>query len=110
MVLGTHSEVRPPDTRTRPRVRPRVVPQTVRYVAAFAAIGCTSKEAIARAIDMNVDSVSRALEGAQIGEPFIAASLSTLDKEENRELLALTGIEPTFHSIFEIVVAAPDGA
>lgn len=79
-----------------------MIVRRTRYLAAFAAIGCTSKEACARESELDTKSISRALSGATVGDLFMAQTIATLRKEEHRERLAEVEIEPTLDSLFEV--------
>lgn len=80
----------------------RVLVRRSRYLAAFAAIGCTSKEACARESGLDPKSIYNALKGDVVGNRFMAQTIAALQKDEHRTLLAEIGIEPTLDSLFEV--------
>lgn len=77
-----------------------------RYLAAFAAIGCHSKTAIAQVCKLDTKSVYSALEGKQVGEHFIKQTILTLRKQEYSTQLRIAEIDPTMDSLFEVALVA----
>jgi hypothetical protein len=102
VIPGTQSRVRNANPGTHAKVRVR----RSRYLAAFAAIGCTSNLARSRASGLDPKSIYSALKGEQVGEQFMARTIAALQREEHRAHLAEVGIEPTLDSLFEVVEAA----
>lgn len=82
----------------------RIVLRKARFLAAFAAIGCKTVMAKARVTNLDPKSISLALHGAQVGEKFMAYTLTALDKPENRAVLAEIQIPPTLDSLFVVEV------
>lgn len=79
--------------------------RTARYLAAFAAIGANSRQAIARETGLDPKSVWTGLSGGKVGEQFIAKSIAALRRNEHRERLAQTGIDASLDSLFEVACA-----
>lgn len=98
MIPGTHSR----DGTANPGTQPKVRVRRSRYLAAFAAIGCTSNLARARETGLDPKSIYSALEGEPVGEKFMANTIATLQQEKYRALLAEVGIGATLDSLFEV--------
>lgn len=79
--------------------------RTARYLAAFAAIGANSRQAIARETGLDPKSVWTGLSGGKVGEQFIAKSIAALRRKEHQETLGETGIDASLDSLFEVVSA-----
>jgi hypothetical protein len=74
-----------------------------RYRAAFAAIGCGSNMARSRETGLDPKSIYLALKGEQVGEHFMARTISALQKPQHARALAQVGIAATLDSLFEVV-------
>jgi len=76
-----------------------------RYLAAFAAIGCSSNLARSRESGLDPKSIYSALKGEPVSEKFMAHTIAALRKDEKYSaLLAEIGIDPTLDSLFEVSV------
>lgn len=80
----------------------KILVRRVRFLAAFAAIGCGSKAAKARETGLDPKSIYSALNGGPVGEQFMAQTVVALSKPEYRNLLAEIKVEPTLDSLFEV--------
>lgn len=90
-----------PGTHAKVRVR------RSRYLAAFAAIGCSSNLARSRETGLDPKSIYSALKGEPVSEKFMAHTIAALQKDETyRVLLAEVGIDPTLDSLFEVSIEA----
>ncbi|MFI6759400.1 hypothetical protein ACIBF5_09690 [Micromonospora sp. NPDC050417] len=94
------SEPRSANPGTHAKVRVR----RSRYLAAFAAIGCSSNLARSRETGLDPKSIYSALKGGGVGEQFMACTIAALRKEEYRSLLSEIGIEASLDSLFEVSV------
>lgn len=98
VIPGTQSRVGTANPGTQAKVRVR----KSRYLAAFAAIGCSSNLARARETGLDPKSIYSALKGEQVGEQFMARTIAALKQPKYRVLLAEVGIDPTLDSLFEV--------